>query len=214
MGDHVVLFVEEYNPSVPQCRICHEEEEDDPKSLESPCACSGTLKYAHRKCIQRWCNEKGDTVCEICLQKFEPGYTAPAKIIGRLPLLIRGDPHTTGDDLELQNPGLIAIVAADRDFLENNYRESSLSTFCRSVALTFTVLLLIRHVVILLADGGEQYAFTLFTLFLLRASGILLPFYIMAHAISAIQRRQQEHLQVSFIAYGLLLLLVMCRNSV
>ncbi|KAF3784025.1 E3 ubiquitin-protein ligase [Nymphaea thermarum] len=165
MGDHVVLFVEECNPSVPQCRICHEEEEDDPKSLESPCACSGTLKYAHRKCIQRWCNEKGDTVCEICLQKFEPGYTAPAKTeaFGRLPLLIRGEPHSPRDDLELQNPGLIAIVAADSDFLESNYRESSLSTFCRSVALTFTVLLLIRHVVILLADGGEQYAFTLFT---------------------------------------------------
>jgi len=26
------------------------------------------LQYAHRKCIQRWCNEKGDTICEICLQ--------------------------------------------------------------------------------------------------------------------------------------------------
>lgn len=23
-------------------------------------------QYAHRKCVQRWCNEKGDTICEIC----------------------------------------------------------------------------------------------------------------------------------------------------
>lgn len=23
-------------------------------------------QYAHRKCVQRWCNEKGDTTCEIC----------------------------------------------------------------------------------------------------------------------------------------------------
>jgi hypothetical protein len=26
------------------------------------------VQYAHRNCIQRWCDEKGDTVCEICLQ--------------------------------------------------------------------------------------------------------------------------------------------------
>jgi len=24
------------------------------------------LQYAHRACVQRWCNEKGDTTCEIC----------------------------------------------------------------------------------------------------------------------------------------------------
>ena len=25
-------------------------------------------QYAHRKCVQRWCNEKGDITCEICHQ--------------------------------------------------------------------------------------------------------------------------------------------------
>lgn len=25
-------------------------------------------QFAHRDCIQRWCNEKGNTTCEICLQ--------------------------------------------------------------------------------------------------------------------------------------------------
>lgn len=29
------------------------------------------MQYAHRKCIQRWCNQKGNTKCEICLQVFE-----------------------------------------------------------------------------------------------------------------------------------------------
>ncbi|KAL2507580.1 RING/FYVE/PHD zinc finger superfamily protein [Forsythia ovata] len=47
--------------------------------MESPCACSGTVKFAHRDCIQRWCNEKGNTSCEICLQNFKPGYIAPLK---------------------------------------------------------------------------------------------------------------------------------------
>jgi len=27
-------------------------------------------QYAHRKCVQRWCNEKGDTTCEICHKVF------------------------------------------------------------------------------------------------------------------------------------------------
>ncbi|KAJ0786155.1 putative E3 ubiquitin-protein ligase MARCH [Helianthus annuus] len=47
-----------------ECRIC--QEEDTIKNLEVPCACSGSLKFAHRKCVQRWCDEKGDTICEIC----------------------------------------------------------------------------------------------------------------------------------------------------
>lgn len=25
-------------------------------------------QYAHRKCVQHWCNEKGDITCEICHQ--------------------------------------------------------------------------------------------------------------------------------------------------
>ncbi|RRT82264.1 hypothetical protein BHE74_00048143 [Ensete ventricosum] len=37
------------------CRICHEEEEESSTSMETPCACSGTLKV------------------------FEPGYTVPEK---------------------------------------------------------------------------------------------------------------------------------------
>lgn len=25
-----------------------------------------SFQYAHRKCVQHWCNEKGDITCEIC----------------------------------------------------------------------------------------------------------------------------------------------------
>ncbi|KAL0381435.1 UNVERIFIED_CONTAM: hypothetical protein Sangu_0207800 [Sesamum angustifolium] len=49
-----------------ECKICHDEDEDS--NMEIPCSCRGSLKYAHRKCVQRWCNEKGDTICEICHQ--------------------------------------------------------------------------------------------------------------------------------------------------
>ncbi|XP_042488264.1 E3 ubiquitin-protein ligase MARCHF11-like isoform X3 [Macadamia integrifolia] len=73
---------------VVECRIC--QEEDHIKNLEIPCACSGSLKrqwrwqwqwcleeeeeFAHRKCVQLWCNEKGDITCEICHQTYHPGY--------------------------------------------------------------------------------------------------------------------------------------------
>lgn len=88
MSNHVVLRVEEHaepDEEMPlietvECRIC--QEEDQIKNLESPCGCSGSVKYAHRKCIQRWCEEKRDTTCEICHQIYQPGYvvTTPPPI--------------------------------------------------------------------------------------------------------------------------------------
>ena len=45
MGD-VVVFVDDLksNYAFSYCRICHEEELQSCKSLEAPCACSGTIK--------------------------------------------------------------------------------------------------------------------------------------------------------------------------
>ncbi|XP_074566604.1 uncharacterized protein LOC141825684 [Curcuma longa] len=65
--------------SVCLCRICYEEEDENSTSMESPCGCSGSLKFAHRDCIQRWCDEKGSNFCELCNRMFEPGYTVPEK---------------------------------------------------------------------------------------------------------------------------------------
>lgn len=81
-------------------------------SLDTACGyCSYifsfVIQYAHRACVQRWCNEKGDVTCEIChevnlcsndssflppqeqswiwpvgmtlLQPYEHGYTAPTR---------------------------------------------------------------------------------------------------------------------------------------
>ncbi|KAE9598221.1 putative aminoacyltransferase, E1 ubiquitin-activating enzyme [Lupinus albus] len=78
----VVLVLDDlkYNGRIFRCRICHEEEDfESSTNMEAPCSCSGTIKFAHRDCIQKWCNEKGSTICEICLQEYEPGYTAPVK---------------------------------------------------------------------------------------------------------------------------------------
>ncbi|KAM0954432.1 putative transcription factor C2H2 family [Dioscorea sansibarensis] len=177
------------------CRICHEEEDEKDTKMESPCACSGTLKFAHRGCIQRWCEEKGSTVCEICLQKFEPGYSAPPKkALVDVPVTIRDSlevqrhyearPEDEDEDDHYFNPACYA--ATERIF-----------SYCRAMALMFTVFLLYKHLVVVLSAGEDHhYAFPLLTVFILRAVGIVLPFYLIMRMVSSIQQWQwQQHLE-------------------
>ncbi|CAM6092239.1 unnamed protein product [Calypogeia fissa] len=52
------------------CRFCLEQ--DEVKKLESPCYCSGSIKYAHRKCVPSWCMH-----CQRkYYQPFKDGYHA------------------------------------------------------------------------------------------------------------------------------------------
>ncbi|PKI75465.1 uncharacterized protein LOC116199911 [Punica granatum] len=223
MSDHVVLYVDglerhgaeasssgsgsgpvgaadnEEQPLIQmgECRIC--QEEDSVQNLENPCACSGSLKYAHRKCVQHWCNEKGDTICEICHQQFQPNYTAPP----RPPepedatIEIGGGWTISGTPLDLRDPRLLAIAEAERQFLDSEYDEYTNSNangaaFCRSAALILMALLLLRHALSIPEEDGEDDAAAYFSLFLVRAAGFLLPCYIMAWAISILQRRRQR----------------------
>ncbi|XP_022738753.1 uncharacterized protein LOC111291342 isoform X2 [Durio zibethinus] len=180
-----------------ECRIC--QEEDSIKNLETPCACSGSLKFAHRKCVQRWCNEKGDITCEICHQPYQPGYTAPPPPPQSEDATIDISEGWTisGAPLDLSDPRILAMAAAERHLLEADYDEdadtnASGAAFCRSAALILMALLLLRHALYLTNGDGDDEATTFFSLFLLRAVGFLLPCYIMAWAISILQRRRQR----------------------
>lgn len=180
-----------------ECRIC--QEEDSLKNLEIPCGCSGSLKYAHRKCVQRWCDEKGDITCEICHQLYQPGYTAPPPPpqSDDTSIDIRGW-TVGGTQVDLNDPRLLAMAAAERRLLESDYNEyadsnASGAAFCRSAALILMALLLLRHALTVgNADEDEDDISTFFSLFLLRAAGFLLPCYIIAWAISILQRRRQR----------------------
>ncbi|KAK4402987.1 UNVERIFIED_CONTAM: hypothetical protein Scaly_1494800 [Sesamum calycinum] len=185
-----------------ECRIC--QEEDSLTNLESPCGCSGSLKYAHRKCVQYWCNEKGDITCEICHQPYQPGYTAPPRPPSdETTIDIGGVWQISGTPLDMHDPRLLAIAEAERQLFEADYDEyngtnSSGAAFCRSAALILMALLLLRHALSITDDGdgeGEEDASTFFSLFLLRAVGFLLPCYIMIWAISILQRRRQRQLE-------------------
>ncbi|XP_022144437.1 uncharacterized protein LOC111014120 [Momordica charantia] len=177
-----------------ECRIC--QEEDSLNNLETPCACSGSLKYAHRKCVQHWCNEKGDITCEICHQSYQPGYTAPPRT-EETAIDMEGRWTISGNPLDLRDTRLLAIAEAERHFLEAEYDDYATSNdsgaaFCRSAALILLALLLLRHALTITDPDGEDDASAFFSIFLLRAAGFLLPCYIMAWAISILQRRRQR----------------------
>ncbi|KAH7445252.1 hypothetical protein KP509_02G115100 [Ceratopteris richardii] len=74
--------------------------------------------FAHRKCIQHWCNGKGDTVCEICQKSFEGGYATPPHE--------RADSITVGFgaswDIANGEPRLIALTM-NHHFLDGDYDE-------------------------------------------------------------------------------------------
>lgn len=181
-----------------ECRIC--QEEDDVNNLETPCACSGSVKYAHRKCVQRWCNEKGDTTCEICHQPYKSGYEAPPRPAHSdgIPVEFGGEWGMAGaHHIDIRDPRLMAMAAAERHLLDAEFDEyaaanASGAACCRSAALILMALLLLRHALIMAAAGTDEDTSTFFTLFFLRAAGFLLPCYIMARAMNILQRRRQR----------------------
>ncbi|KAI4372029.1 hypothetical protein MLD38_010316 [Melastoma candidum] len=183
----LVIFV-----SVAYCRICHEAEFESSRALESPCACSGTSKFAHRDCIQRWCDEKGNTTCEICLQRYEPGYTA-APLACKKSQLFEAGSTTIRDRLQVPQsdaPGAAQGFPVDEDEdYECAVSADRVFSCCRSFAFTFTVFLLLRHTVDVLARKPEEYPFTLLTVLVLRMSGIIVPMFVVFRTIAAIQNR-------------------------
>ncbi|KAG0470128.1 hypothetical protein HPP92_016223 [Vanilla planifolia] len=192
VGEKVLGDEEEPLIQLVECRIC--QEEDHVKNLETPCACSGSLKYAHRECVQRWCNEKGDITCEICHEMYKPGYVAPPPT--EIAIDLSGSWTITGAPIDLRDPRILAMAAAQRHLLEAEYDEHAATNaggyaFCRSAALILMALLLLRHALSITTDADDD-ASTFFSLFLLRAAGFLLPCYVMAWAISILHRRRQR----------------------
>ncbi|KAK4751854.1 hypothetical protein SAY87_020652 [Trapa incisa] len=181
---------------VVECRIC--QEEDEVSSMESPCACNGTLKFAHRKCIQRWCNKKGDINCEICNQDFSPNYFLPPATIN--PDLLAIDVgQAWGHNINLRDSHLIALAAAEHQLLQSDYDdyavESSSSIAClRYVAFILLIILLLRQALIVTRETGivqgSSKIFN-FQVSVLQFAGFLLPCYVMARSWYIQSRRRQ-----------------------
>ncbi|KAK1267746.1 hypothetical protein QJS04_geneDACA015527 [Acorus gramineus] len=178
-----------------ECRICQEEGKES--DMEAPCACSGTLKFAHRKCIQRWCNKKGDITCEICNQVYVPNYTVP-------PTRTRGDGMAIdirqgwGPRFDLHNPHFFAMAAAEQQLLHAEYDDYAVTSnssiaCCRTVTLILMLLLLIRHAVLVVKDPGiAQDVSPFFNVSILQFAGFLLPCYVMARMCFILQSRRRR----------------------
>nr|XP_043614151.1 uncharacterized protein LOC122586109 [Erigeron canadensis]XP_043614152.1 uncharacterized protein LOC122586109 [Erigeron canadensis]XP_043614153.1 uncharacterized protein LOC122586109 [Erigeron canadensis] len=179
-----------------ECRICQGDDFDF--KMETPCSCSGTLKYAHRRCVQRWCNAKGDIICEICHQQFKPGYVAPPPIfrLGGIPANFRGHWPIARRDM-IENPRIITIVSSDQNLLDQEYDEYADSTarsiLCfRSAAVIFMILLFLRHMLPIFETGVGSYNLPVFLLQLLRTSAIIVPIYIILKAMTALFNRRYQ----------------------
>ncbi|KAL1511363.1 hypothetical protein AB1Y20_006165 [Prymnesium parvum] len=59
------------------CRICLERA--PLAALLAPCACAGSMRYAHRECLARWCEQRSSARCEVCAQQY-----ADAELLSRL----------------------------------------------------------------------------------------------------------------------------------
>nr|GEU35964.1 uncharacterized protein [Tanacetum cinerariifolium] len=180
-----------------ECRICQDEDYDS--NMESPCSCCGSLKYAHRKCVQRWCNQKGNIVCEICHQKFKPGYTAPPSVfrLGGIPSNFRGHWQIARRDIS-DTPRMITVASSNHNFLaQEEYADYSDSTvrsiLCfRSVAAFFMIILMLRYTVHIFANRVGDYSLPVLLLLLVRTCGIIVPIYIILRAaLAMIHRRHQ-----------------------
>ncbi|XP_078438718.1 RING/FYVE/PHD zinc finger superfamily protein isoform X2 [Wolffia australiana] len=71
------------------------------------------------------------------------------------------------------------------------------ASFCRHLAMTLTAILLVREFISVMTEESDNDVFNPFTIFVLRASGILLPVYVIMSTINSVQfsRRQQILLQ-------------------
>ncbi|KAK7304627.1 hypothetical protein VNO77_42511 [Canavalia gladiata] len=190
-----------------ECRIC--QEDDTLQNLDVPCACSGTLKFAHMECVQLWCYEKGDTICEICHQPFKPGYTATSPVYhpGDTSIDISDDWTTSSNPLDLHDPRLLGIAAVEHQALEAEhedyvYTSTSGTTLWQSAALILMAILLLRHAAPLFNADVEK-ALMYFYFFFLRAAAVILPCYLMARIIRIIQHQRQRQQTAAELAFML-----------
>ncbi|KAM1715929.1 hypothetical protein ACFX11_023943 [Malus domestica] len=173
-----------------ECRIC--QEEDYLHKLEAPCRCNGTLKFAHRDCIQKWINERLSMTCEICNQPYEAGYTM---VIPPPPPGAQTENVTVGnsrdgtyftvdtDQAGLQAAQRTAQIEAAAEFLRqqhamqaNGGKSFNAGVLCRIAAVICLTFLVMKDIYYIHENGEDSDLLTVFCALL----GFLLPSYLIA----------------------------------
>ncbi|KAG2488498.1 hypothetical protein HYH03_013001 [Edaphochlamys debaryana] len=140
------------------CRICLEE--DELGNLEQPCQCTGTQKYAHHECIQRWVNEKGNLRCEICDSEYRGAFTVPAHPAGADEGLHGGPggfPPLWAIRVDAHGDPLGGHERSARDFLDESdhyYQRNPLASWCFTFVI-FIMFLIVLHHTMIVTDGYD-----------------------------------------------------------
>ncbi|RWW12369.1 hypothetical protein GW17_00023964 [Ensete ventricosum] len=91
------------------------------------------MQFAHRKCIQKWCNKKGNITCEICNQVvlqdadicayvvFAPNYAAPYR--PSPDVMAVNSRQSWGSQFDLRDSHFLAIAAAEQELLNAEYED-------------------------------------------------------------------------------------------
>ncbi|KAL6325482.1 hypothetical protein AAG906_023327 [Vitis piasezkii] len=173
-----------------ECRIC--QEDDHVQNMEAPCACNGSLKYAHRKCIQRWCNEKKSIVCEICQQMYQPSYTCPP--LPNPPTRLRNHAAINVSDEESDDHlndqgGDTGINVLEPDCADTTARMTSL---CQTLLLIVTASILLGNAAPIPGRIHDGYVSFSTNGFLGRLMEFLLPSYALIWAISLLVKLKRR----------------------
>ncbi|KAI3841139.1 hypothetical protein MKX03_007867 [Papaver bracteatum] len=67
------------------CRICHSPG-DSKNPLKYPCACSGSIRFVHSKCLLRWMKQRITLKCEVCNHQYSMHRVYAENTPTRLPL--------------------------------------------------------------------------------------------------------------------------------
>uniref|UniRef100_A0A453DQT1 Uncharacterized protein n=3 Tax=Aegilops tauschii subsp. strangulata TaxID=200361 RepID=A0A453DQT1_AEGTS len=137
-------------------------------------------------------------------EQFRPGYTAPQQLFhyGSIPMNFRGNWEVARHDLH--DSQVITMVPSERDFMDeyDDYfpvRTRSSALCCRTVAIIFLALLVLRHTLPLMVGGDGEYSFALFLLLVLRTAGILFPILVMVRAMATFHRRRRQQVVPSLM---------------
>eukprot|EP00252_Welwitschia_mirabilis_P005720 TRINITY_DN16265_c0_g1_i1.p1 TRINITY_DN16265_c0_g1~~TRINITY_DN16265_c0_g1_i1.p1 ORF type:complete len:167 (-),score=9.57 TRINITY_DN16265_c0_g1_i1:379-879(-) len=135
----------------------------------------------------------------MCFQQYKPDFTAyPSRQDDdeNSPFDIRTTWEISEAQPHLSDPRFYAMITSDRRFMESEYDEyasenTTSSSCCRTVVLIFVSVILMRHILTIISfEYGDPL--TVFVYLIIKAAGFLLPCYIMALIMSAIQQRRQR----------------------
>ncbi|KAM1015349.1 hypothetical protein ACFX2I_045126 [Malus domestica] len=177
-----------------ECRIC--QEEDYLHKLEAPCRCNGTLKFAHRDCVQKWINERLSMTCEICNQPYEAGYTmvipppqpSPQTENVTIPIRQVQFPEAIKHAAGLQAAQRTAQTEAAAEFLRRQHAMQAhggiafnANALCRIAAIICLTFLVMKDMYYFYESGQDSHLLTIFWVLL----GLLIPSYLIAWCASA-----------------------------